>query len=412
MPNARRRIATGCLLPAGIGVATGAGVAGLSALVEGRALGALADLPGFFPALLSPLALLGTLAVVRFVTRVSAPATAELYIETYHTPGARIPLRQLPGRLLAACTTVGFGGSQGLESPSALLGAAIGDVLGAIRGFALEADERRSLLVAGASAGIAAVFSSPGVGMLYGMEVPFRRDLDATRLIPAAVAAGCAYATRAALIGPSHLVTLSAPPDVNPSFVAGALLVAVAGGVAAWLFASVDGALHNLARRNRPIMRALIGGIMLAGLALAGFCLTGRWITFGPGYVAAAWLFSGPHAMGLVALALLVRSLGTLACVYGGGGGGVFTSLACTGAFVGEIVSQGLGRSDPSYALLGAACVLGAAYHIPLAGMLFVAESGGGIALSLLGVLVVAIAQAIVGPASVSDAQRASRADG
>ena len=34
----------------------------------------------------------------------------------------------------------------------------------------------RSLMIAGASAGIAAVFSSPALGTFYGMEVPFRRD--------------------------------------------------------------------------------------------------------------------------------------------------------------------------------------------------------------------------------------------
>ncbi len=409
MPKPLRRLALQCLLPAIIGIATGAGVAGLSFLAEGLALGTLARLPGFLPALFSPLALLATLAVTRFVTRVRTPATAELYIETFHEPGARIPLRQLPGRLLAACTTVGFGGSQGMESPSALLGAALGDVLGHLRRLGLEANEQRSLLVAGASAGIAAVFSSPGVGMLYGMEVPFRRDVDAPRLVPAGVAAGAAYATRAALVGPSDLVVLGAAPTVDLAFAGGALAVAVSAGIAAWLFATLDGRLRTLAQQITPLGRAIGGGLALAALAAAGYALTGRWITFGPGYVAAGWLFSGASAAGLLALVLLVRSAGTLVCVYGGGGGGVFTSLACTGAFVGQIVSGLLGRSDPAYALLGAACVLGAGYHIPLAGMLYVAEAGGGVGFTLLGVVAVAIAQSIAGDASVSDAQHETR---
>jgi CIC family chloride channel protein len=410
MPNPVRRIAVACVLPALIGVVTGACVAGLSGLVEGLALRDLASLPGWVPAVFSPLALLLTLGVARFVTRVSKPATAELYIDTYHDPEARIPLRQLPGRLLAACTTVGFGGSQGFESPSALLGAALGDVLGHRPAFHLAQDERRSLLVAGASAGIAAVFSSPGVGMLYGMEVPFRRDVDAPRLVPAALAATCAYSMRAWLVGPSHLVVLEAAPDIDTAFAAGAFAVAIAAGLAARIFAEMDRALKHLAQRSSALFRASLAGLVLAALAYAGWLLTARWITFGPGYVAAAWLFSGPHPVELLAAALVVRSLGTLICVYGGGGGGVFTSLACTGAFVGEMVSRSLGRSDSAYALLGAACVLGAGYRIPLACMLYVAEAGGGVGFAMLGLGAVALSQVLVGDATVSESQRETRA--
>ena len=409
MASVGRRLVVGVLLPALIGVVTGAGVAGLSWLAEGRSLPALEALPGLWPAAFSPLALLVTLAVVRFVTRASKPATTELYIETYHEADARLPIPQLPGRLLAGLTTVGFGGSQGLESPSALLGASLGQWLGGARGLVLAAAERRSLLMAGAGAGIAAVFSSPGVGTLYGMEIPWRRDVDAPRLVPCAVAAASSYGVRAALIGPSHLVVLDGAPSLDATFVGGAVLVALACGAAARLFAEASAAAHALARRGSPLLRASVAGLALSGLAGAGFLLTGSWITFGPGYVAADWLAAAPHAAALVGLALLVRTAGTLVCVYGGGGGGVFTSLACTGAFVGQIVAQLLGRTDDAYALLGAACVLGSAYHIPLAAMLYVAESGGGIGLSMLGLGAVALSQALVGEASVSDAQRDAR---
>jgi CIC family chloride channel protein len=405
-----RRLAVTCALPALIGVVTGACVAGFAWLIEGHALGLLASLPGWFPALLSPLALLLTLGVTQFITRTSTPATAELYIETYHQPGARLPLRQLPGRLLAACTTVAFGGSQGLESPSALLGASFGDVLGHARGW-LREDERRSLMVAGASAGIAAVFSSPGVGMLYGMEVPFRRDVDAPRLVPAAVAAACAYAVRVVLVGSSDVVALGGTPIVDLTLTAGALAVAIASGLAARIFAALHEGLRRLAQRGRPFWRAALAGLVLAGLAFLAWRLTGRWITFGPGYVASAWLFAAPHALMLLAAVLVVRTFGTLICVYGGGGGGVFTSLALTGAFVGEMVSRAFGRSDPALAVIGAACVLGAGYRIPLACMLFVAEAGGGVLFSLLGFGAVALSQTFMGEASVSDAQRDTRAE-
>jgi H+/Cl- antiporter ClcA len=257
------------------------------------------------------LALLVTLAVATWVTRVSRPSTAELYIVTYHTPGGRLPLRQIPGRVLGAMTTVAFGGSQGLESASALIGAAAGDLVGHARDGArrlvVPEDDKRSLMVAGASAGIAAVFSSPAVGALYGIEIPFRRDVDARRLVPCAVAAGCSFAVRDWLIGGRYLAMVDAVPRVDATFVAGVLLVGIGCGLAARLFARAADELKDLGRRVRPLARAAIAGAVLAGLAWAGHALAGSWITFGPGYVAADWLRDGGHPIWLLVATLLVR---------------------------------------------------------------------------------------------------------
>src|SRR5262249_39844842 len=229
--RAGRTLVLFLLAPALIGIVTGSCVSAASTVVERWALGQLAALPGLLPIVGAPLALVVTLGVVMYVTRVTTPSTAELYILTYHDPNGRIPLRQLPGRVLAAATTVGFGGAQGLESPSALMGAGFGDVLG--RGGKLAPYEARSLMIAGASAGIAAVFSSPALGTFYGMEVPFRRDVDARRFVPCAVAAAVSYITRWWLIGPRHLVVMSGSPTIDLSFVAGVALVALACGIGA-----------------------------------------------------------------------------------------------------------------------------------------------------------------------------------
>ena len=311
------------LAPAIIGGATGAFVAGASWLTEDRALAAIATLPGAWPAVFSPLALLATLAAVRWVTRTAVPSTSELYIVTYHAPGASLPLRQIPGRVLGAMATVSGGGSQGLESASAITGAAFGDILGRLMRVRIPDEERRSLMVAGASAGIAAVFSSPGVGTLYGIEIPFRRDIDARRLVPCAIAAASSFAVRDALAGARHLVVLEAVPITDGTFMAGVVLVGIACGLGARLFARVGEFLKDLGHRGTPLGRAAAAGAVLATLAVAGWALSGTWITFGPGYVAARWLEAGPHPIWLLLATLLVRTAGTLTCVYGGGGGGV-----------------------------------------------------------------------------------------
>ncbi len=395
------------LAPAVIGVLTGACVAAVSRFIEGSALSALMTLPGWWPALFSPLALLATWLVGLTVTRTFAPATSELYIQTYLTPGARLPLRELPGRLLAAATTVGFGGAQGFESPSALIGASWGQLLGR---WGVDEPVRRTLLAAGASAGIAAVFSSPAIGALYGIEVPYRRDADAPRLAPCAIAAVAAFLVRDALVGSRHLVAVHGLPAIDAAFVIAVVAIAIGCGLGARLFAAIEDALRTIGRRQARWQRAAIGGVTLALLAIAGYATTGTWITFGPGYIAAAWLFAAAPPLSLMAVALVIRAAANLVCVYGGGGGGVFTSLATNGAFIGQFVAVALGRGDAHLlALLGAACFLAAGYRLPIACMLYVAEQSGATLVSIAGLAVIAVGQLLMGDASVSEAQADTR---
>lgn len=394
------------LVPALIGAATGACVAALVEGVEHRALRLLASLPGLTPALLAPLAFLLTFLASRYVTRADAPSTSELYIRTYHQPDGRIPLWQLPGRLLATIATVGLGGSQGFESTSAMIGAAWGDVIGRWKALAVSAETRRSLLASGASAGIAAVFSSPAVGALYGIEVPFKRDADTPRLVPCSVAAVCSYFTRDWLTGTERIVTEDRLPKLDATFLLGCLIVAVLCGLGARLFAWVEELIHTHGKSQPHWLRAVVAGVLLAGLAAAGFTLCGEWITFGSGYVATNWLTAEPRPLGLLGLALAIRAGGNLVSVYGKGGGGVFTSLACNGAFVGQMVAEALGCAETrGLALLGAVCFLGAGYRLPLACALFVLEATGSVAVGAVGLAALAVGQVLMGDASVSDAQ-------
>ncbi len=399
------------VVAAAIGAVTGACVAGAWWIGESVALDRLQALPGAWPALVTPLALLATLAVSLGITRAVTPATAELYIETYVTPGARLPLTQIPGRIAAALTTVGFGGSQGLESPSALIGAGWSGLFARWRG--VDDDAYRTLIAAGASAGLAAVFASPTVGALYGIEVPYRRGADFSRLGPCAVAAGVGFLVRRALVGERHLVTLADPGPIDVTLALACLGTALACGVGARLFAAADAWIHRSAHGTRPLTRAIVGAALLPPLAWAGWTLSGAWVTFGPGYIAADWLAAGPRSATLVIGALAVRTASLLACVYGGGGGGVFTSLACMGTFIGALVAEATGLDDGGVlALVGSMCFLGAGYRLPIAAALYVAEQSASPAIALLGAVAVAIAYFCMGDATVSDAQIATPSAG
>src|SRR5262249_55882392 len=124
------------VLPALIGGVTGAAVGFLAGIFEDRGLEALSAAPGLAAAWASGRALPLTFAVVSAFGLRGKPSGSELYIETYHRPDAHIAPREVPGRILAAITTVGLGGSQGFEAASALLGAWLGDTVGRVRRLA------------------------------------------------------------------------------------------------------------------------------------------------------------------------------------------------------------------------------------------------------------------------------------
>jgi chloride channel protein, CIC family len=400
------------VVPALIGALSGGLVAGATWLTTDQGLSLLASLPNSWPALFSPLALLVTLGVARSITQSTKPSTSELYIITYYSPDGRLPLRQIPGRVLGAMTTVVFGGAQGLESASALIGATLGNLAGFQWLHDIPEDERRTLLACGASAGIGAVFSSPAIGTLYGIEVPFRRDVDGRRLVPCAVAAATAFLVRAALIGSHHLVEMDGAPEIDRVFVVGVVLVAIACGIGGRLFALAGEALKHLGSHETRQFRAIGAGVFLAVLAWGGHHISGHWVTFGPGYIAADSLMNGSTTVWVLSAVLLIRCAGTLSCVYGGGGGGVFTSLACAGAFVGQIIAVALHRTESHvFPFIGEACFLGSGYRIPLACIMLVCEQSHAMSVVIGGIAAVAVGQVLMGPDSVSDAKHRDRMD-
>jgi len=80
-----------------------------------------------------------------------------------------ISTRMIPAKLAATAATLGTFGSGGREGPIALIGGAIGSGLARYTKFGQ--DRIRSLLAAGAGAGIGASFNAPIAGMMFAMEV-------------------------------------------------------------------------------------------------------------------------------------------------------------------------------------------------------------------------------------------------
>src|SRR5690348_9297793 len=90
--------------------------------------------------------------IMQFFTPDPDEHSTEEIIRSYHNHQGDIDMRPFFPKLVAAITTVGFGGSAALEGPSIYGGGAIGSWLWAkLRRFGLEARDRRILLISGAA---------------------------------------------------------------------------------------------------------------------------------------------------------------------------------------------------------------------------------------------------------------------
>src|SRR5690606_25435097 len=97
------------------------------------------------------------------------------------------------------------GGAMGLEGPSMYIGATVGSQVHERLPGARRA-ERRALLVAGAAAGVAAIFKAPATGAVYALEVPFQNDLARGSLLPSLVGAATGYLGFASIHGTEPLL--------------------------------------------------------------------------------------------------------------------------------------------------------------------------------------------------------------
>jgi CIC family chloride channel protein len=116
-----------------------------------------------------PLGLLAAWLLNRWVgPGVSGGGVAETMVSVNLEAG-HLPTKIVPSKIVATAATLGTGGSGGREGPIVLIGGAIGSSLARHSRFGL--DQVKSLVAAGAGAGIGASFNAPIAGMMFALEV-------------------------------------------------------------------------------------------------------------------------------------------------------------------------------------------------------------------------------------------------
>lgn len=345
-------------------------------------------------------------------TRYPKVHDTEEVIEAFHKHGGVMDYRSAPAKLLAAVATLGFGGAAGLEGPSVYLGGVIGSyAIRKARRFGFTSSDVRTFMIAGAAAGISAIFKAPLTGIVFALEVPYMDDMTREALIPSLTASVSSYLVLVSFLGASPLFYAAQRYQIAAADLPWALLVGVVVGLVARAFIWSYRFTSELSSRSGlPLwVRTALGGAVAGVLGLVGQMLYREPMVLGTGYDKIQQLVSG-SVDAQQAFALLMLKTGAVVATLGSGAaGGMFIPMIVLGASAGALVQglvPGAGLSAGLLPVMGMAAFLAAGYNTPLAAAAFIAETTGGAGYMIPGLVGAAIAYAIAGKTSVSSGQR------
>ncbi len=306
-------------------------------------------------------------------------------IEAILVNGSRVEPRVAVMKPLASAIAIGSGGPFGAEGPIILTGGAVGSIVA--QALRLSSMERRSLLVAGAAAGMSATFGAPLAATLLAAEL-LLFELKPRSLVPVAIASATAAVFRGYLLDPAPLFPVPAhSADLGPAGMGAAVLVGLSTGLlsmslTAAVYASED-AFHRL-----PIHWMWWPAI--SGLAIgAGGLIFPR--ALGVGYPVIRELLSGNASLGVILGVVLVKSTIWSVSLGSGTSGGVLAPLLMIGCALGALEAPFLpDRGAGFWPLVAMGAALGATMRVPLTSVAFAFELTRD-ANAMLGVLVAVV---------------------
>jgi CIC family chloride channel protein len=403
-----RRSHEALLLAGVIGVATGLGVAAFDEAVT-SGVDALNRAPLWVAAIAPGFGLVLAALSLRVLGGGVSPSTADEYLQAFHDPAHTLTVRALASRMIAGTATLAAGAPMGLEGPSLYFGAGLGSILPRRFPRLFSVRNRRVLLVAGAAAGVAAIFRAPATGAVFALEVPYQDDLARRMLGPSLIASASGYLAFVAIHGTEPLLSVTGSPDFSFRDLAGAAALGALAGIGARVFAWTLRRSKELAGQAHEWIRIPLAGVSLAAMFALARVLTGENVMIGPGYDTIRWAIEPSHGVWLIGAILVMRCVGTSVTVAGSGVGGLFIPLVVAGSLTGRMVGGAVHALDTSlFTVIGVAAFLGAGYRVPLAGVVFVAEVTGRPGFIVPGLLAAVVAELMMGRSSVTTYQVAT----
>jgi H+/Cl- antiporter ClcA/CBS domain-containing protein len=290
-------------------------------------------------------------------------------IESILIGGSKVQPRLAILKPLSAALSIGTGGPFGAEGPIIMTGGAFGSMIAQL--FHLTSVERKTLLVAGAAAGMSATFAAPLSAILLAVEL-LLFEWKPRSLIPVALASATAGAARRYLIGLGPLFPTPAHPVfIGPAGLIGCVVCGIlAGALSALLTGAVYTAEDAFAKlRIHWMWWPAIGGLVIG---VGGLIFPQA---LGVGYDTIGSLLQGNGVMGLLLGILLVKSTIWAVSLGSGTSGGVLAPLLMMGGALGGLEASFLPAAGAGFwPLVSMGAILGGTMRSPFTGIVFAIE--------------------------------------
>lgn len=296
-------------------------------------------------------------------------------MEQVLTNASRIPARMTFLKPLSAAIAIGTGGPFGAEGPIIATGGALGSLIGQV--LPASAAERKTLLAAGAAAGMAATFGSPISAVLLAIEL-LLFEYRPRSLVPVALAATTATAVRLAIVGSAPAFAMSDVAAPGSAALALYVLVGALVGAASVAITRLVYAIEDAFGRLplHWMWWPALGGVAVGAVGL----LAPR--TMGVGYDNIDRIVSG-ELVGRACFVLCALKLVSWSLALGSGtSGGTLAPLFTIGGGLGSLLGSGAALVAPTAgvdvriaALVGMAAMFAGASRAPLASVVFAFET-------------------------------------
>jgi len=269
---------------------------------------------------------------------------------------------------ISSAISIGTGGPFGAEGPIIMTGGAFGSIFAQL--FNLTSVERKTLLVAGAAAGMSAVFATPVAAVLLAVEL-LLFEWKPRSFVPVAAASIVASVLRIPLLGAGPIFPVLPHASLGAEGLFVALIIGLITGLASVLLTTMVYGCEDAFQRLPihwmwwPALGAVFVGV-------------GGWLdprVLGVGYDTIHALMRG-EMVGAALLGLLIaKSLVWAVSLGSGTSGGVLAPLLIIGGALGAFLGQWAPVGDPGlWAMIAMAAMMGGTMRSPLTGMVFVLE--------------------------------------
>jgi len=308
-------------------------------------------------------------------------------IEAILINGSRVEPKVAILKPLSSAISIGSGGPFGAEGPIIMTGGAFGSLIAQF--LHLTSAERKTLLVAGAAAGMSATFAAPVSAVLLAVEL-LLFEWKPRSMVPVALASATGAAVRRYIIGLGPLFVVPAHPVfIGPAGLAGCVIAGLLAGVLSALltqavYAAEDGFQHL------PIhwmWWPAIGGLVIG---IGGYIFPQA---LGVGYDVIGDLLQGDVAGRVIVGVLVVKSIIWSFSLGSGTSGGVLAPLLMIGGALGGVEAWFLPAEGVGFwPLVSMGAILGGTMRSPFTGVIFALELTHDVNLMLPLLVAVAIA--------------------